>query len=351
MARKWLPEHVTQYKDRHGKARYRFRRKGLPAYHFRHAPGTPEFMAEYNAAVNALPPPRVRFAHYTYDALIDDYYRTVPWIESKDSTKKTYRNIIERFRAKNGDKDVRRITTKNIDEKLAKMKDTPGAANSLRKVLARLHRHAIKLDWRADNPVTATDSFKKGKGFHCWDETELAAFDKRWPNGTRERLAKELLLGTALRKTDVLTVGPSNRVGNSLHLHHGKNDSATIVPMGPPLIAALDALDEQTETYLRTMFDQPFSSTGFYNWFKRACVKAGIPHCSPHGLRKAISRRLAESGATVMQGRAVTGHKTDKEFLKYAESAQKAEMAETAMANLHDKFAKPTTKTPTKARD
>jgi hypothetical protein len=47
MARRWLPTHVTSYKDRHGKERYRFRRKGFPSHHFRHAPGTPEFMEEY----------------------------------------------------------------------------------------------------------------------------------------------------------------------------------------------------------------------------------------------------------------------------------------------------------------
>jgi hypothetical protein len=64
------------------------------------------------------------------------------------------------------------------------------AANNLRKVLARLHRHAIKLGWRQDNPVDATDAFRTGKGFHAWTESEIDAFDAKWPFGTRERLAK-----------------------------------------------------------------------------------------------------------------------------------------------------------------
>ena len=53
MRRKWLPDNVTEYKDRHGKKRYRFRKKGLPVYHFRNAPGSPGFMEELHAAQSA----------------------------------------------------------------------------------------------------------------------------------------------------------------------------------------------------------------------------------------------------------------------------------------------------------
>jgi hypothetical protein len=143
-------------------------------------------MEEYRAALSAEKPPKPeRFAPFTYDALIASFYRTPRWIDSKDSTQRTYRNIIERFRAKNGTKDVRRVTTENIERKLAGMRDTPAAANNLRKVLARLHRHAIKLGWRQDNPVEATDAARTGRGFHAWTEEEIDAFDARWPFGTR----------------------------------------------------------------------------------------------------------------------------------------------------------------------
>lgn len=343
MARKWLPDNVTEWRDRHGKKRYRFRKKGYPTHNFKSAPGTPEFMEELNRAQNARLEPESRWLPFSYDALAVSFYHTPKWIESRDSTKTTYRNIIERWRKDNGHVDVRRVTTGNIEKKLASMKDTPAAANNLRKVLARLHRHAIKLGWRSDNPVTATDAYNTDGGFHCWTDDELAAFDKKWAIGTRERLAKELLLNTALRKSDVLTVGPRNRIGDRLELKHRKNDSDTSIPIVPALMAALDGVTG--DPYIQTQFGKPFTSTGFYNWFKRACVKAGIPHCSPHGLRKAISRRLAESGATVLEGRAVTGHKTDREFMKYAEAANKERMADKAMANLVGKPTKQTQKT------
>ena len=40
MKSRWLPRWVSEYKDRHGKPRYRFRRKGFEAYAFKCAPGT-----------------------------------------------------------------------------------------------------------------------------------------------------------------------------------------------------------------------------------------------------------------------------------------------------------------------
>lgn len=339
--RKWLPDNVTEWTDRHGKKRYRFRKKGLPDYSFRNAPGTPEFLAELHAAQKAEKPKVERWAPYTYDALISDFYKTPKWLAMKDSSKKTYRHIIEEFRKANGTKDVRKITTANIDAKLGKMEGTKAKANNLRRTLSRLHRHAIKLGWRSDNPVTATDNFKiESEGFHCWTDEELAAFDAKWPVGTRERLAKELLLNTALRRSDVTLVGPANRNGDRLELWHSKNKSATSVRMSKTLIAAIDACPVTGETYVETIYGKPYTSTGFYNWFKRACVKAGLPNCSPHGLRKAISRIMAEGGASILEGRAVTGHKTDKEFMHYAEKANKASLADNALANLPDWFAK-----------
>jgi integrase len=339
--RRWLPDNVTEYKDRHGKARYRFRKIGLPAYTFRNPPGTEAFREEYRKASTGTVEQESKWAPFTYDLLISSYYRTPRWLAMKPSSQQTYRGIIERFRATNGHLDVRRVTTGTVDAKLGKMSGTPAAANNLRKALSKLHRHAIKLNWRTDNPVDATDAYKAGKGWHSWTEDEIAAFEKRWPIGTRERLALELLLGTALRESDVVTVGRQHRQGDRLRLSHGKNESETVVPIGPTLQAAMAGFDSGNLTYLATQFGRPFTVKGFYNWFKRACVKANISHCSPHGLRKATSRRLAEAGATPLEGRAVTGHKTDKMFAYYAESANRQAMAEVAMGKVVANLSKP----------
>ena len=335
MPRKWLPDNVTQWHDRHGKARYRFRKSGLPSYNFRSPPGTPEFMAELQAARTAIPEAIQRAAPFTYDALIASFYRTAKWQQMSDSSQRTYRGIIERFRAKNGAKDVRRVTAAAIDAKLGKMADTPAAANNLRKVLSRLHRHAIKLDWRTDNPVAATDALAiEGDGHHTWTEAEIAAYEAQWPLGTRERLAMALMLYTALRKSDMVTLGKQHRVGDTFRLRQKKTGGDVVIPIIPPLALAIDAMTSQHLTYLVTEFGRPFTANGFGNWFRRKCDKAGLPHCSAHGLRKAMARRLAEAGVTNLQGRAITGHKTDKLFNHYAAKASQETLAGAAMDKL-----------------
>lgn len=343
MKRRWLPVGVTAYKDRHGRTRYRYRKAGLPTYSFKNQPGTPEFLAELARAQNALPPPpKPRFEAGTVDAVTEALYNTPRWRSMKPSSQKTYRSILERFRANNGDLKVAAITSGAIDRKLAQMEATPAAANNLRKALSRLFKQAIKMGLMRHNPVSFTDAFRiESEGFHTWTEDELAQFEAHWPNGTRERLAYALLLYTALRRSDMVNVGPDNRKGNRLHLSHGKNNSDTSIPILPPLEDALAPFEATTGTYLQTQFGKPYTANGFGNWFRRVVRAAGLPdRCSAHGLRKAMSRRLAESGATVLQGRAVTGHKTDREFARYAERANKAGMADIAMANLADKLAK-----------
>lgn len=339
MKRKWLPKWVTEYRDRHGKARYRFRRTGSPVYHFKSQPGTEEFRTEYAAAVKeTTPPPMTRHTPGTVNAVYQALRMTPKWRAMKPSSKRTYENILDRFCAKNGERDIRSITTAKIDKKLAEMVETPAAANNLRKCLSRLFRQAIKMNLMKVNPAEFTDSYAGGQGFHTWTEDELAQFDAKWPVGTRERLAKDLLLYTALRRSDMVLIGPANRKGDRLYLDHAKNDAETSIPILAPLAESLAPFEDTAGTYLQTQFGRPFTGPGFGNWFRERCDQAGLKHCSAHGLRKAMSRRLAESGATNQQGRAVTGHKTDKEFTRYAEKASKAKMADIALANLQDRF-------------
>ena len=44
---RFLPEYVSRFKDRHGKERLRFRRKGYPSQYFTAALGTEAFREEY----------------------------------------------------------------------------------------------------------------------------------------------------------------------------------------------------------------------------------------------------------------------------------------------------------------
>lgn len=63
--------------------------------------------------------------------------------------------------------------------------------------------------------------------------------------------------------------------------------------------------------------------------------KAGLPaESSPHGLRKAAARRLAEAGCTVFEIASITGHASLKEVERYTKSAQQKRLAQSAMSAL-----------------
>jgi hypothetical protein len=50
-------KYVSEFSDRHGKVRARFRRKGFPDYYFKAAMWTPAFMQEYRACLDGEPAP------------------------------------------------------------------------------------------------------------------------------------------------------------------------------------------------------------------------------------------------------------------------------------------------------
>jgi integrase len=89
------------------------------------------------------------------------------------------------------------------------------------------------------------------------------------------------------------------------------------------------------ETYLLTDYGKPFASAqGFYNYFKDRCRDAGLPHCSPHGVRKAMIRRLAEMGCSEDYIASISGHTDMREIRTYVQAANKARMATEAMAKV-----------------
>lgn len=335
--KRWLPDHVTEYHDRHGKPRYRFRRAGFPTYSFKSSPGTPEFMTEYRACVERVAvPTTARTTPGTFDDLISRYYASPAWRgRMKPSSQATYRNIIERFRAKHGDKPVAKVETRHLDKILGDMADRPAAANNLRKVLKRLFAYAVKIGLRRDNPAAATDSFKAGDGFHTWTEEEIAQFEERWALGTKPRLALALLLYTGQRRSDIIRMGRKDVRDGRIVVTQQKTGNSGAIGMLSELREAIEAMPViGVETFLITEFGKPFTAAGFGNWFREQCDAAGLTHCTSHGLRKAMSRRLAESGATPAQGRAVTLHKTDREFAYYAQMADQQLLADEALANL-----------------
>lgn len=341
MTRIRLP-YIHRFKDRHGRVRHYFRRGDvrvpLPG-----APGSGPFMEAYQAARDGTDQPSIgasRTEPGTFDALAVAFYQSADFLTLAPSTQRTYRGIIERFRIKNGSRRIKKLEPQHISRILSQMVDRPAAANNLLKVLRAVMRFAVADGWRKDDPTGGVKRLRhREKGFLTWTEEQIAQFEKAHPIGTRARLAMALLLYTGCRRGDVVTLGRQHLGADGvLRLRQHKTGALVEIPVHAELARVLEAAPKDHLTFLTTAYEKPFSAGGFYNWFVECVAEAGLPKgLGPHGLRKAIARRLVEAGATTHQTAAITGHKTLKEIERYTEEARRAEMAREGMATLRPK--------------
>lgn len=342
--------YASSFLDRHGKRRWRFRRKGYQTHYFKAPHGTKDFEREYAACLEAEPM-RVgadRIRPGTVSDVIARYYSDNAFLDLRESTKTVYRGILERFRATFGEDSIKRFDADRIARLMNNMRHKPHAAARLRKLLAQLFIIArrAKIVPAGFDPVkdTRAPKAKESEGFHPWSELELDAFEAKHPLGSKPRLAFALLLYGAQRSGDVRYMTHGSIQGGRIRLKQSKTSTAVDVPVVEPLAIALEAGPLGAVTLLETKSGEPFTQKGFYNFMKRACIGAGLPHCSPHGLRKSAARRCREAGCSDEQGMAITGHKSVKEYRHYAGSSDTASRADAAMAmvmaNRAEKLAK-----------
>lgn len=249
------------------------------------------------------------------------YYADDAWLDLRPSTQTVYRGVLERFRKQFGDVPLRRFDADRIARLMTSMRDKPHAAARLRKLLTQLFivARCARLVPYSFNPVTGTKPPKaEGQGYHRWSEDELTAFEKKYPLGSKPRLTYSLLLYGAQRSGDVRFMTHATIADGRIQRAQSKTSAMVDVPIVAPLQEALDAGPLGQATLLETKGGEPLTAKGFYNMLKKACITAGSPHCSPHGLCKLATRRCREAGCSNEEGMAITGHKTEREYLRHA---------------------------------
>lgn len=337
---KKLPPNVSRYLDRHGKTRWRFRKRGVAETQTTLPYDSPGWWEWYFAAAAGSAAPRQVASDRTkagsISALVVAYYQSADFTGLASSTQATYRGILDRFRAEHGDKSVAKLEARHVRTIIDARSSTPSAANNLLRLLHLLMRFAVERDWRRDDPTYGVRKVRAPtEGFHTWSEEEIAAFEAKHRPGTRAHLALMLLLHTAQRRSDVVTMGRQHLKDGAIIVRQQKTKSVLAIPISPTLQTAIDAAPAEHLTFLVTREGKPFTPPGFTNWFRECAKAAGLPsHCSPHGLRKAAARRLAEAGCTAHQIMSMTGHRTLKEVSRYTSAANQEQLAKEALANV-----------------
>lgn len=299
-------------------------------------PDHPRFLAAYLKALPATAGIKPTPGAGTIVAMIDAFRRS----EAFTTLSRDYRRVIDRnLNAIESDAEDARaadLKTAHIEVDIEPL--APHAA------VARLKAWRVLCAFGKAKGFIARDVSKgierkktpKTDGHLPWEPQHLDAYRERWPIGTVQRAAFELLRWTAARIGDGVMIGPG-MVGRDgvLAFRQSKTGEPAYVPWTCPLPpyaahlaadremmhAALSALGGQHMTFLATR-GRTRSKEGLGNLISEAAREAGVPR-SAHGLRKALAIDLAEGGATQHQGMAWTGHITEDEWGHYIRLANR----------------------------
>ena len=328
-------------KRKNARARYYFRRRGQKAIPLPGLPGSDEFMASYAVALATVTDQlseigASRTSPGTVNALVVDYYRSAEWQHGlAEDTRKTRRRIIERFRAKHGDKRVALLRHEHIVRMLAELGKRSAKRHWL-KAIRGLLRFAVPTMLKVD-PTAGIGNIKlpKSKGHHTWTDAEIARYRERWPLGTQQRLVMEFALETLSRRGEVVRLGPQHVKDGWIRIErtHGSDDVE--IEVSAELQAALDAMPKSHLTYITTARGAPRSKYGLGNDFAQWATQAGLPkHCRLHGLKKGGMVRRANAGYTTHELMADSGHKSMSMVQHYTRDFDKKKLAASGAAKM-----------------
>ena len=337
--------YITTDRDRHGNLRYYFRRPGKPKMRLRGLPGSEEFMAAYKSALSSNAEAK---SAKSFESLCQLYYKSAYFRCLEEYTQRRKRTVLDEI-CNMVDESGRRYgaapyaSMKKVHvRKLRDMKaGTPEAANFRLKQISALFTWAMKNDLATFNPAEKLEKLGGGSdGYYTWTEQDVETFEAYWPVGAKPRLAMSIMLYLGVRRSDAVLIGKKHESRDGLAVTFAqfkgrkKGIKLLTLPILPPLREILDASALGRQTWLETASGKPHSSNSFGNKFKSWCVKAGLPQCNCHGLRKIGAVRAAEAGASEHELMAMFGWDDASMARVYTRKAAQKKLAASGAAKL-----------------
>ena len=319
-------------------------------------PGTPEFVASYNAAVaTKIAAPEGRLLR-----LLQEYQRSQNFLALRDKTRSDYIAYIKKVEAKFGDMPTKALADRRARGIFMDWRDqlalkSPRAADHAWTVLAAV------LAWAKDRGKIPVNPCERGgrvyhgtRVDHVWSIEDEAAFLRAAPSHLR--LALLLALWTGQRQGDLLRLPWSAHDGSVIRLRQSKSIRKgtrrpvnVTIPVGAPIKEALDAATKRSTIILTTMDGTPWTSDGFRASWGKACAKAGVVGVTFNDLRGTAVTRLALVGCTEAEIATITGHslRDVRSILDAHYLHRDAELARAAIHKLELGYAKRTTEAET----
>jgi integrase len=322
--------YIHRYTDRHGHIRHYFRGPGQKKVTLPGKPGSPEFMAAYNMAIAAprRPVGEGRSKAGTIAHWISLYLASAAFAALAPDTRRTRKNMLERFRVKHGEKAAATLEQHHIERMIGAL--SPVVARNFLKALRPWLKWCATQGLRSDNPARDVEKpAYKSEGYKTWPEEYVERYRAHHPIGSKPRLALELLVNTGAARADVVRLGKQHIRDGVLSFRRHKTGVLVEIPVLAGLQTILGEMVPTNQlTFLLTDYGQPFSDAGFGNWFRERCNEAGVPvGYSAHGIRKYAATEHANLGATSHELMAWFGWLTIREAERYTRNAERRRLA------------------------
>lgn len=295
-------------------------RKNGRRYVYRRTPGglvplpdlpetDPRFLRAYADAETARPQVRRGAGKGSIAALCAAYLASREFAALAPSTRAVRRRIVDHIAEQRGAALVVDLAPKWLRKDLRPL--TPGAAGNRLKAWRALCAFAVEDGWRDDDPSVGVRAQRHHSTPHReWTRAEIEAYRARWPVGSPERAAMEVMLWTAAACVDAARLGWQMIDDGWLGFDRQKTGHAATVPIESlPRWAApmaddhrhfLAALPRDGLLWLPTRQGGPRSVKALSQMVSRAARAAGHSGTA-HGLRKARASAIASAGGTPSQ--------------------------------------------------
>jgi integrase len=333
-----LDRFVYKETSRHGKDVYYFRKGKGPRVRlpdpFREEAA---YEAAYAAARDAVVPTKQRRgAPGSLEWLIQQYRASGAYLNAfSTATRRQRDNIYKGVVEKSGHVEFRRVTRSKILQGIEDRSDTPAQARNFLDAMRCLFKWAEANQHVKVDPTAGVTNPKrqKGDGFRPWTDADVAAYERRWPLGTKERVWFAVLLYTGLRRGDAVVLGRQHMKDGLFTLTTEKTGTPVFIPVFDQLLEAIEAGPTSELAYVCGDGGAPLTKETFGNYFRSACTAAGIDK-SAHGLRKLAATRAAETGISVHELESMFGWTGGTMASFYTKSADRKRLAISAAGKM-----------------
>lgn len=330
--------HLHKETSRHGRTVWYVRKGQGPRIRLRAVFGSEEFNEQYEAAIRGEAPIDRRGAKAgTLRWLWNAYRGSGAWLALSEATRRQRENIMVRVLDKGGDVPFAEIRRADIVGGLDDRAKTPSAARNFLDTMRGMFQWALDRRHVKADPTAGVKPPKRPRtgGFAAWTEADVAAYQARWPIGTRQRVWLDVLLYTGLRRGDAAKVGSKHVRNGVVTIATEKSQEVVVVtlPVLKVLKRTLDAGPIGPEAWICGANGAELTKESFGNLFSEAARQAGV-NKSAHGVRKIAATIAAENGATEKELDAIFGWTGGRMSAVYTRAANRARLAAQAVGKL-----------------